>query len=74
MAIVKKENILLLIHGSELVDSSLYNHTITNSGVVIDDTQKHFSQYGSLKWKSGSYHCFTVSNLISGTMDYTLDF
>lgn len=71
---VKWKNILLLIHGSELVDNSMYARAITNSGVTIDTTEKHFSQYGSLKYAGGKAYSFYTSNIINGTMDYTIDF
>lgn len=73
MTVLKKENILLLIHGDALVDSSNYNRTIKNSGVSIESTEKHFSQHNCLKYNGGA-KSFYVSNLINGTMDYTIDF
>lgn len=73
MADVNISNILLLVHGDSITDSSTYHRTITNSSVSTTSSQKHFSSHNSLDFTGGK-KSFYVSNLISGTMDYTIDF
>ena len=62
-------NTILLIHGDEIADASIYTVPILNNGVTVSQTQSHFGS-GSLYFNGSSY--LTVPVSVSG--DFTLDF
>lgn len=67
--VINPENIILLLHGDEIADSSIYQKTITNSGVMVSELQSKFGEK-SLFFNGNSY--LTVDLPVNG--DVTVDF
>lgn len=67
------ENTLLLLHGEDLTDGSIYGHTVTNSGVSVSSAQSKFG--GSSLYFNGSSRLFIspVDLFEFGTGDWTFD-
>lgn len=67
------ENTLLLLHGEDLTDGSIYGHTVTNSGVTVSAAQSKFG--GSSLYFNGSSSKLTInSDLFNfGSGDFTVD-
>ena len=68
--IIKDPNTLLLLHGEDLTDSSIYGQTITNSGVSVSTAQSKFG--GSSLYFNGSSN-LRIANILSGSMPFTID-
>lgn len=67
------ENTLLLLHGEDLTDGSIYGHTVTNSGVTVSTTQSKFGGK-SLYFNGSSRLSISPVNLFEfGTGDWTFD-
>lgn len=64
------ENTILLLHGEEIVDSSMYGNAITNSGVVVSADQSKFGGK-SLYLNGNSY--LLIPPYDFGTADFTVD-
>lgn len=63
-------NTLFLLHGDSLTDSSIYGHTITNSGVTISTAQSKFG--GKSMYFNGSSY-LRIGNLLKGNQTFTID-
>lgn len=63
------ENTILLLHGEELTDASMYEQTISNTGVSVSSTQSRFG--GKSLYFDGNSH-LTVPVTLDG--DFTIDF
>ena len=62
-------NTLLLLHGEEIIDSSFYHKSITNSGVVVSKNKAKFGKK-SLYFNGSS----TLSVKIPNSKNFTVDF
>lgn len=65
------ENTLLLLHGEDLVDSSMYNHAITNFGCMVDPGQRKFGN-NSIEFQN-TYLTITSPMFVFGGQDFTID-
>lgn len=65
-------NTLLLLHGEEIVDSSLYNVNLTNLGVFTSADQKKFGSK-SLYFNGSSALLFPHTTIVYGDKDFTID-
>lgn len=67
------ENTLLLLHGEDLTDGSIYGHTVTNSGVTASSAQSKFG--GKSLYFNGSSRLVIPYNSMFdfGTGDFTVD-
>lgn len=67
------ENTLLLLHGEDLTDGSIYGHTVTNNGVSVSTAQSKFGG-SSLYFNGSSYLSITNSAFTEVTKDdFTID-
>lgn len=64
------ENTLLLLHGEDLIDSSMYGLEINNSGVIVSADQSKFGGK-SLLFNRGNY--LTIPAINFGSNDFTVD-
>lgn len=72
--IIRDPNAILLLHGDDLTDSSIYRHSITNSGVTVSTAQSKFG--GKSLYFNGSSAKLVIpySNVFDfGTGDFTID-
>lgn len=66
------ENTILLLHGEEIIDSSMYGNAITNIGVTaIADKSKFGGK--SLYFDGGSFLRLNGVNIPTSTEDFTID-
>ena len=66
------ENTLLLLHGEEIIDSSIYSVPLTNSGVQVSGDQSKFG--GKSLYFDGNSSIQLVSDLfIPHSQDFTID-
>ena len=67
------ENTLLLLHGEDLTDSSIYGNTVTNNGVTVSTAQSKFGGK-SLYFNGSSSKLIVNSDLFNfGSGDFTVD-
>lgn len=64
-------NTLLLLHGEEMVDSSMYKCELQNSGAVISSDQSKFG--GSSLYFNGSSKLLVPKSIEFGSNDFTID-
>lgn len=62
---------LLLIHGEDISDSSVYNRAINNYGVTVSSDQSRFG--GSSLYFDGSGARLSVENLLLGNTPFTIE-
>lgn len=71
--ITQDPNTLLLLHGEDLTDGSMYGHAVTNSGVSVSTAQSKFGGK-SLYFNGSSKMQISASPLFDfGTGDWTFD-
>lgn len=68
----KDPNTLLLIHGSEIIDSSKYDVPLTNDGVVVSTDQSKFGN-GSLYFNGDSRMFMPWNTILFGSDSFTID-
>lgn len=66
------KNTLLLLHGEDLIDSSIYKVPLTNNGVQVSSDQSKFGGK-SLYFNGASALLFPPSTIVYGDRDFTID-
>ena len=69
---IEDKNTLLLLHGDSLIDNSIYNVPITNSGATVSTEQSKFGE-SSLYFNGSSGLLFSAKVCDFGTGDFTFD-
>ena len=69
---IEDKNTLLLLHGDSLIDNSIYNVPITNSGATVSTAQSKFGE-SSLYFNGNSNLLFSAQVCDFGAGDFTID-